>query len=81
MAFVKKALKYLISPVGAALGLFGGKSKPALLPGPVTRDEAREEADRERELRMRRGAAADMLTGTRGAEAAASSIGRVVTGS
>ena len=82
MGFLKKVAGAIISPLGAALGLFGGgKARPKMLPGPVTRDEAREEADRDRELRMRRGAASDMLTGTQGAEAAASSIGRIVTGS
>ena len=81
MGFLKEVGKFILSPLGAAIGLFGGKSGPKMLPGPVTRDDAREAADRDRELRMRRGAAADMLTGTQGAEAAASSIGRIVTGS
>lgn len=39
--------------------------------GPVTRDDAREAADRDEEMRKRRGGAADMITGAIGAEAGA----------
>lgn len=82
MSFLKKIGKFLLSPLGAAVGLFGGgKKAPKLLPGPVTRDDLRDQADRQDELLRRRGAAADMLTGTGGAEAATGSIGRIVAGS
>lgn len=82
MAFLKKIGKFFLSPLGAAVGLFGGgKKSPKMLPGPVTRDDARDAADRQDELLRRRGAAADMLTGTAGAEASAGSIGRIVAGS
>lgn len=39
----------------------------------VTRDDARESAEREDEIRRRRGGAADILTGTSGAEAGSGS--------
>jgi len=82
MSFLKKAFKYLISPLGAAVGLLGGgKKAPKMLPGPVTRDDARDATERQDELMRRRGAAADMLTGTGGAEAGGASIGRIVAGS
>lgn len=42
---------------------------PGPAPKPVTRDDARESAERDDELRRRRGGAADILTGTGGAEA------------
>lgn len=81
MSFLKKGLKFLISPLGHALGLFGGKKKPKMLPGPVTRDDARDAANSQDELLRRRGAAADMLTGPGGAEASSGSIGRIIAGS
>lgn len=81
MTFLKKIGKFLLSPLGAAVGLFnGGKKGPKLLPGPVTRDDMRDAADSQDALLRRRGAAADMLTGTSGAEASAG-IGRIVAGS
>ncbi|MEE3154650.1 MAG: hypothetical protein VX309_03895, partial [Pseudomonadota bacterium] len=49
-------------------------------PGIATRDEAEIAARRARELRGRRGSAADIVTGVRGAEAAASSLGKFVLG-
>lgn len=42
---------------------------PGPSPKPVTRDDARESAERDDELRRRRGGAADILTGAGGAEA------------
>lgn len=43
--------------------------KPPAAQGPVTRDDAREAADRTDDLRRRRGALADQVTGPKGAEA------------
>ncbi|GGD73975.1 hypothetical protein [Croceicoccus mobilis] len=55
---------------GGVLGLaMGGKKKTVAQPGPVSRDDAAMEAERNDALRKRRGGAADMLTGTGGAEA------------
>lgn len=51
------------------LGLKPKLKKPGAPPKPVSRDEARESAERDDELRRRRGGAADMLTGAAGAEA------------
>lgn len=80
MSFLVKAAKSLF--VGPLLGaLIGGKKKSS---GPLQqagRDEARLMADREAELARRRGGAADIITGTTGAEARAGSIGRLVVGS
>jgi hypothetical protein len=63
--------------VGGLLGL--KKKKPQLLPRPVTRDDARDQVAVDDELLRRRGGAADMITGTQGAEAA--NVGRLVVGS
>lgn len=73
---------------GASVGLSAAKllSKPkaqqqAAAPLPlVTRDAARASLDAERELARRKGGAADIVTGTRGAEATANT-GRLVLGS
>jgi hypothetical protein len=68
-----KAVKFLFSPllaIGSALS--GGKKstpqQPAPLPTP-TRDDAAADADKRLELARRRGGAADILTGSYGAEA------------
>jgi hypothetical protein len=45
--------------------------KPPPAPRAVTRDDAREAAERDDELRKRRGGAADMITGALGSEAGA----------
>jgi hypothetical protein len=61
--------------------VFGGKKKKPVQPLPqATRDDAQALADQEDELRRRKGGAADILTGTMGAEAALSG-GRLVIGS
>lgn len=84
MAFVGKAIKKLfIGPVlGAIIG--GGKKKNVQAqPQPMlqaTRDDAAAQAAADDELRRRKGSAADMLTGARGAEAAAGSVGKLVIG-
>lgn len=68
--------------VAKALGV-GGKKKarPVLEPRPVQRDLEREAVADADALLRRKGAAADLITGTRGAEASAGSIGRLVVGS
>lgn len=60
-------------------GIFGHHKPPKALPIP-SRDDARAQIDREDELRRRRGASADILTGNTGAEAALSG-GKFVPGS
>jgi hypothetical protein len=83
MSFLAGALPTIASllfPGAGALGLFN-KKKKLVQPRPVTRDEGREALEAGEELRRRKGAAADLITGTRGAEAAAGSVGRLVLGS
>ena len=69
-----KAITAPIGLIGKAVGGIIKKPKksamPSALPTP-TRDDARERVDIEDELRRRRGGAADLLTGSRGAEAGA----------
>lgn len=69
--------------VGARAILGGGGSKKPQVLGqrPATRDDAMLAIERNDALRRRKGAAADLITGTRGAEAAAGSTGRLVLGS
>lgn len=67
MSFLKGVAGALISPLGAGLfGLFGKKKDPPRQLGPATRDDARELADRDKELRKRQGAAADRISGASG---------------
>lgn len=59
----------------------GGKKKPVVARPAASEfatDDGRAEADA---LRKRRGRSADMVTGAGGAEASASSVGRLVVGS
>lgn len=78
MSFIKKALG---SGLGGILGglLFAKKAKPKALPGPVTRDDAALEAQREAELARRRGGQADRITGASGEPAGG--LGRLIRGS
>lgn len=62
-----------------ALGLIPKLPKPPVPLKPATRDRARETANLDDELRRRRGGAADMLTGTGGAEASGS-VGKTQLG-
>lgn len=82
MQILGKVLPFLISPLGGLLGI-GKKKAPApaqvATPLQATRDDARAEIAAADALRRRKGAAADMLTGTRGAEAAGST-GKLVLG-
>lgn len=78
-----KVAKFLLSPLLAVTGLLDGpkkKDQPVAV-GPVTRNSVREAADRNDELRRRRGGAADIVTGAYGAEPAAASIGKATLGS
>ena len=79
MGFVKDIAKGLFTGVLGSL-LFK-KPKAPKQARPVTRDELRDDVAAGDELRRRKGAAADLITGTRGAEAAGSSVGRLVVGS
>ena len=67
---VKQVGKVLLSPFAAAVDLLAPKG-PKRVPTQrsVTRDDARDQSAIEEELRRRRGGAADMLTGSGGAEA------------
>lgn len=68
--------KFLFSPLLQLTGVLGHKKPPppplALPLLSATRDDARAQVGVTDELRRRQGAAADILTGTRGAEAAGS---------
>lgn len=85
MSIIKSIFKGVGKLAGGLLGigigsLFGKKKAlPAPLPQ-ATRDDAEVLASREQELRRRRGAAADMLTGSGGSEASMGSIGKLVVG-
>ncbi len=81
MTILKNVGKFLLTGLlGISLG--GGKKPQAQQPLPAAnRDDARTAAQRDDELRRRKGAAADLITGTQGAEASAASLGRLVVGS
>lgn len=69
--------------VGGLLGsLLGGKQKPQIIqpPKPVTRDDAAAEVSARDAQARRQGSAADLLTGSRGAEALSGSTGKLVLG-
>jgi hypothetical protein len=74
---MSKFANALISPLGAAVGLFKKPKIPAPVAAP-TRDDVAREAIKEDNLRKRRGGAADMLTGAGGAEAAATGVKTLV---
>jgi hypothetical protein len=79
MAFLGGALPLVGGLLGQAL--FGGKKKRPREPLPSAgRDDATAAIAADDELRRRRGGAADILTGTRGAEAATTG-GKLVLGS
>lgn len=74
---IRNTFKKLIGPILG--GVLGGKAKgPAALPM-ATRDDAGAAIAADDELRRRKGAAADMITGVRGAEAVGS-VGKLVVG-
>jgi hypothetical protein len=61
--------------------LFGSPVQPPVPPPVVTRQDADVLAQRdEDQLRRRQGSAADILTGSAGAEPGAGSIGRLIVG-
>lgn len=81
MSFLKNAAKSLFKLGTGVLGLgvkaLFKKKAPLALPGPVTRDDARDEAEREEELARRRGASANIVSGV----GAPGGLGRLVVGS
>lgn len=81
MSFLKGAFKSVLGIAGGVLGLgiksLLGKKKTPALPAPVTRDEAREDAEREQEMARRRGASANIVAGS----GAPGGLGRLVVGS
>lgn len=74
---MSKFANILLSPLGAAVGLFKKPKLPAPSPVP-TRDDAARAAMRDDSLRKRRGGAADILTDAGGAEAAAPGVKTLV---
>jgi hypothetical protein len=71
--------KILLSPFAAGIGALSHK-KPAAVPQPIPQpDDAAAAIAADDELRRRKGAAADIITGTRGAEALPTA-GRLVRG-
>ena len=80
MAFLKGVAGALISPLATGLfGLFGKKKEAPRQQLPAQRDEARDLAAREDELRKRKGAAADRIPGASGEPAGG--LGRLIVGS
>jgi hypothetical protein len=76
---MKAAGKVIGAPL-KAIGLIPKMPSVPKAAGPVTRDDARDAALREDELRRRRGGAADQLTGIRGAEAGRAASGAATLG-
>ena len=72
--------KVLLGGVGGLLGLTKSAKTPKALPT-VTRDDAQKQIDDEDQLRRRKGAAADIINGSTGAEAAVGSTAKFVPGS
>lgn len=76
-----KAILPLLSPAGFLLkGLFNSP-KPPPPQMPVTRDDAMTAAERQDALLRRRGGAADIVTGSYGAEPSAGATGKTTLGS
>jgi hypothetical protein len=78
---MSKLVKGLLSPIGALL--FGRKKGRPIEPLPLvqaTRDDAAAAAGLDDELRRRKGGAADILTGFRGAEPLSGQVGRTLIG-
>jgi hypothetical protein len=73
-----KAVGGIIRAPLKALGIIPKMPNAPAPQKPVTRDDARDAAAREDELRKRRGGQADVVTGTRGAEAGVT--GKVMLG-
>jgi hypothetical protein len=72
-------VKAVFGGIGSLLGI-GGKKQIKALPQ-VSRDAADATLASQDELARRRGSAADMMNGTTGYEAGASTTGRLVVGS
>jgi hypothetical protein len=83
MAFLAKAAAMV---VGSAIGSMFGRKKPREQTNPlaairqVTRDDAKIEAERERDLARRRGAGSDRIV-TGGNSVPAGGLGRLIVGS
>lgn len=78
-------MSFLLALAGGALGaglnaIFGGPEAPKPVPQP-TRDDTQKLVEQNDALARRKGAAADILTGAAGAEAAPGTTGRLVLGS
>ncbi|WP_287459202.1 hypothetical protein [Sphingomonas sp.] len=70
MAFLGALATPLIGAIGGlALSKLNGSPKPPTPLRPVTRDDAAAQIAADDEIRRRQGAAADIITGTGGAEA------------
>ena len=80
MTFLANAAVPLLGVVGGLLGLGKKSAPPVQALATVTRDDAAALAASDDALRRRKGSAADMLTGTRGAEAAIGTTGKLVIG-
>jgi len=73
-----------LGALGGLIGLTGLATKTPKAPTPLpvaTRDDAAAAIKNEDAIRRRQGAAADIVTGTTGAEAARGAIGKLVVGS
>ena len=79
MSFLPKAIKPLFGLAGMLLG--GKKKQPPMRAYGAPDQQAMAEIEANDILRRRRGSAADILTGVRGAEPAPASLGRLVIGS
>lgn len=80
MSFMAKVLPWVLGGVVGGLASGGGQ-KPAPAPAQPTRDDAAAAIAAQDALTRRKGAAADIITGTTGAEAAKGAVGRLVVGS
>jgi len=77
---LKTVGKLIRAPLKALGVIKTPSSRTASVQRTVTRDDARDSANLQDELRRRRGGAADLLSGTGGAEAAGGSTGSSALG-
>lgn len=84
MKAIGSVLGFIASPVLAIGKAIAGSGKTPALPAPLpvpTLDTARQTIAASDALRRRRGGAADIVTGSGGAEAGAGSVGKATLGS